>query len=274
MRQGGNEACTRRRLRKRTNPSNPVGFKEKSLTAPERGVKSGLPTAWRRSRQQPGAFDAKIFQRWRKEERFSSGATLRRSVAKFFRKCSGMLRALSAQERSGLNAARLRSGISGRVNLEGRNGGDCVGASGKCGLLRQARLPDLVAGTHRLAVVGKACGELRAGAREASQRCAEEPLPAVLRVAGKILGRLRRSRRGNAGENRRRRVHGGRASSRRSPCLRSAAASAHSARRMFLKTPQRSLTAMPSSRSSSTSFCASAGTASRHTGESPSSMVL
>ena len=54
----------------------------------------------------------------------------------------------------------------------------------------------------------------------------------------------------------------------------SLASSAHSARRMFVKTPQRSLTAMPSSRSSSTSFCASAGTASRHTGESPSSMVL
>lgn len=213
MRQGGNEACTRRRLRKRTIPSNPLGFEEKSLTAPERGVKSGLPTARRKSRRQPGAFDAKVFRDGGKK---SASRAAQRSAAawqSFFGKCSGMLRALSSQDRSGLNAARLRSGISGRVSLEGRTGGDCVGASGKCGLLRQGRLPVLVAGTHRLAVVGKACGGIARGRKRSIAA-----LPAVLRVAGKILGRLRRSRREMQGRAGRRQRYGGRASALRPPC--------------------------------------------------------
>ncbi len=183
-----------------------------------------------------------------------------------------MLRALSAQDRSGLNAARLRIGVPGRVILEGRGGGDCVGASGKCGLLRQGRLPVRVAGTHRLAVVGKACGELCAGAREALQRCAEEPLPAVLRVAGKILGRGSAESEEDVGEGRAQAT-----ARRKNECAAAAPRSHHQhiwREECFVKTSQRSLTAMPSSRSSSTSFCASAGTASRHTGESPSSMVL
>lgn len=177
MRQGGSEACARRRLRKRTIPSNPVGFEEKGLTASERSVKSGLPTSRRKSRQQPGAFDAKIFRRWRKEERFSSGATLRRSVAKFFRKCSGVLQAKSSADFGGVGRGTPERTGEGNARRKG----------------------------ERTAVA----------------------LPAQCRSI-----------------------------------------------ECFVKTPQRSLTAMPSSRSSPTSFCASAGTASRHTGESPSSMVL
>ena len=214
MRQGGSEACARRRLRKRTNPSNPVGFKEKSLTAPERGVKSGLPTAWRRSRQQPGEFDAKIFQRWRKEERFSSGATLRRSVAMFF---GEVFRHVAGVERAGTLRTERRAAADRRFRnsqpFEGQNGGDCVGVSGKCGLLRQGRLPVRVAGTHRLAVVGKACGGIALGRKRSIAA-----LPAVLRVAGKILGRLRRSRREMQGRAGRRQRYGGRASALRPPC--------------------------------------------------------
>ena len=148
MRQGGSEACARRRLRKRTIPSNPLGFEEKSLTAPERGVKSGLPTARRKSRRQPGAFDAKVFRDGGKK---SASRAAQRSAAawqSFFGKCSGMLRALSSQDRSGLNAARLRIGVSGIVSLlkgeaagtawECRESAACCGRGGFLSLSRGA----------------------------------------------------------------------------------------------------------------------------------------
>lgn len=266
MRQGGSEACARRRLRKRTIPSNPLGFEEKSLTAPERGVKSGLPTVWRKSMRQPGAFDAKIFRRWRKEERFSSGATLRRSVAKFFRKCSGVLRALSARERSGLNAARLRIGVSGIVSLlKGEAAGLAAVGARSPGFERLAR----AAGSVGQPLSARLAGELCAGASEASQRC---PPCCVLQAKSSAdfggVGGETPERTGEGECTAEERAHGGRpacAAPQHQRILRE---------ECFVKTSQRSLTAMPSSRSSSTSFCASAGTASRHTGESPSSMVL
>ena len=221
----------------------------------------------------PGRVRAKNFRRWRKEERFSHGAAVGRTRQHFF----WIFRRVAGVDRAGILEHGTPRGcgaeFSGRVSLlKGEAAGSAVGASGKCGLLRQGRLPVLVAGTHRLAVVGKACGELRAGAREAChRRCAAGALPAVLRVADsrQRFGGIGGRRRGGPAQA----THGGRARSLR--CGRaSLASSAHSARRMFASASQRLLTAMPSSRSSSTSFCASAGTASRHTGESPSSMVL
>lgn len=188
MRQGGSEACARRRLRKRTIPSNPLGFEEKSLTAPERGVKSGLPTVWRKSMRQPGAFDAKIFRRWRKEERFSSGATLRRSVTKFFRKCSGVLRALSARERSGLNAARLRIGVSGIVSLlKGEAAGLAAVGARSPGFERLARAAGSV-GQPLSARLAGSCARAQEKHRSVARRaacCRQNPRQTSAESAGK-----------------------------------------------------------------------------------------
>lgn len=209
MRQGGSEACACRRLRKRTIPSSSVGFEEKSRTAPERGVKSGLPKARRKSRWHRGRVRRKNF--FRDGGKKSAFRAAQRSAAAwqcFWGKCSGVLRALSAQDRSGLNAARLRIGVSGRVSLEGRNGEPgCRGSATAWRDRRPGR------GKRRTAVVGKACGELRAGASEASSALALRTVARPAECFGQeSSAEVRRNRRKTPGRAGRRQRNGRRTS--------------------------------------------------------------
>lgn len=215
MRQGGSEACARRRLWKRTIPSSSVGFEEKSLTAPERGVKSGLRTALRKSNR-PRARSTQKFSEMAERRAFFERRNGRLHAATFFRKCSGVLRALSAQDRSGLNAARLRIGVSGIVSLlKGEAAG--LAAVG-------ARSP----GFERLARAAGSVGQPLSARLAGSCARAQEKHRSVARRAACCRQNPRQTSAESAGERRREQAkatHGGRASARRSPCLRSAAAS-------------------------------------------------
>ena len=191
---------------------------------------------------------------------------------------SEVFRRVAGVERAGTLRTERRAAADRRFRnsqpFEGRSGGDCVGVSGKCGLLRQGRLPVLVAGC-----VGQPLSARLAGscARSQEKHCSvalkSRCLPCcVLRAKSSAdfggVGGETPERTGEGERTAEERAHGGRpacAAPQHQRILRE---------ECFVKTSQRSLTAMPSSRSSSTSFCASAGTASRHTGESPSSMVL